>query len=167
MKPTLRLSLTLGAIAISVSACGFHLRGSQGTGALTFTSLSIIDSGKTAVAQNLADIMRRQTTLVTAPTAGQVNAEIGEVRRGKAVLTKDVQGRAVEYRMTSNITMQAYDANKNQLIAPITLSTTRTLISGNGYDTGLELEEARLNRDMDFDLANQIQYRLRAIKLKP
>ena len=55
--------------------------------------------------------------------------------------------------------------NKNQLLAPTRLTISRLLSAGDGYVTSLELEEARLIDVMDLELANQIQYRLRAIKL--
>jgi LPS-assembly lipoprotein len=150
---------------IVLTACGFHLRGSQGSVPLSFTTLAIVGDTKSTIARNLTDIMRGQVNIAPAATA-QVIAEVGEITHHKIVLTKDSQGRASEYRLYANVTMQAYANNKDQLISPTRLSVTRTLSTGNGYDTGIDLEESRLYADMDAQLANQLQYRLRAIKLK-
>ena len=146
----------------ALTACGFHLRGSQGTTALSFKTLSVVSESDSLVAQSLIDLMRGQVQVVTG--SAQVTVELSVPEHSKTILTKDAQGRASEYRLYSKVTMQAYAVNKDQLISPVTLTVTRTLSTGNGYDTGLDLEEARLYADMDATLANQIQYRLRALQ---
>ncbi|MGL4767663.1 MAG: LPS assembly lipoprotein LptE [Formosimonas sp.] len=147
-----------------LTACGFHLRGSQGAVALPFKTLSIVGDAQGAVAKNLSNRLRGQVTLTT---PSQVVVELSKVEHTKSILTKDSQGRASEYRLLAQVTMQAYAANKDQLISPVTLNVTRSLTTGNGYDTGIDLEEARMYADMDSELANQVQYRLRAIKSVP
>ena len=148
-----------------VTACGFHLRGSPGSIPMTFKTLSIVGENKTVLARTLADVMRGQVIMIQAPAPAEVIVELGEVQHSKNVSVKDSQGRVSEYRLYSNVTIQAYAANKDQLIKPVTLSISRTLSTGTGYDTGIDLELSRLYGTMDAELANQIQYRLRAIKL--
>lgn len=157
----LRRSFIISLILL-LTACGFHLRGSQGTTALSFKTLSVVSESDSLVAQSLIDLMRGQVQVVTG--SAQVTVELSVPEHSKTILTKDAQGRASEYRLYSKVTMQAYAVNKDQLISPVTLTVTRTLSTGNGYDTGLDLEEARLYADMDATLANQIQYRLRALQ---
>lgn len=167
MSALKKIAMTSGIIAtaLSLSACGFHLRGSTNATAMTYKTLSIIGDTKSNLPNQLADVMRGQVIQVTPPAPAQVTAEIGEVIHTKAVSSKNAAGRAIEYRLSTFATMQAYDANKKQLIAPVRLSISRTLSAGDGYDTGLDLEESRLYNDIDIELANQMQYRLRAIKL--
>ena len=157
----LRRSFIISSILL-LTACGFQLRGSQGTTALSFKTLSVVSESDSLVAQSLIDLMRGQVQVVTG--SAQVTVELSVPEHSKTILTKDAQGRASEYRLYSKVTMQAYAVNKDQLISPVTLTVTRTLSTGNGYDTGLDLEEARLYADMDATLANQIQYRLRALQ---
>lgn len=159
----LRRSFIISSILL-LTACGFQLRGSQGSVALAFKTLSIVGDASSQVAQNLTNLMRNQVSMVAAPAPAQVIVELGKTEHTKATLTKDAQGRISEYRLYANITMQAYAANKDQLIKPVTLSVTRTLSTGNGYDTGIDLEESRMYADMDSELANLIQYRLRVVK---
>ena len=152
----------------ALTACGFHLRGSQNAGSatlMTYQTLNIVGDTESNIAQNLANIMRGQVRVVDKTTPAQVTTEIGDVSHSKAILTKNSQGRITEYRLFGSVTIQAYDANKQPLIAPTRLTVTRTLSAADGYITGLDLEEARLADDMDLELANQIQYRLRAIRL--
>lgn len=168
LQRTSKILLTVFFSAL-LSAClsDFHLRGSQGTTLFSYQTLSILDEFNGKVSQNLSNIMRQQITLVVAPTPAQVTVEIGKVLHRKNIAVKDVNGRASEYRLYSSVTIQAYDAHKNQLIAPVVLSQSGTLSTGNGYETGLDLEETRIYSSLDLELANQIQYRLRAIQIKP
>ena len=159
------LTSSLIVTALSLSACGFHLRGSTNATAMSYKTLSIIGDAKSNLPNQLAAVMRGQVIQITPPAPAQVTAEIGDITRTKAVSSKNASGRAIEYRLSTFVTMQAYDANKKQLIAPVRLSISRTLSAGDGYDTGLDLEESRLYNDIDIELANQMQYRLRAIKL--
>lgn len=162
----------ISIIALCVSAltaCGFHLRGSQNASSatlMTYQTLNIVGDTDSNIAQNLANLMRGQVRIVdNKTTPAQVTTEIGDVSHSKDILTKNSQGRITEYRLFGSVTIQAYDANKQLLIAPTRLTVTRTLSAADGYITGLDLEEARLADDMDLELANQIQYRLRAIHL--
>ena len=160
--------LTIALLAIALTACGFHLRGSQsGSTAtlLSYQTLSIVGDNQSSIGINLADLMRGQVHIVTAPAPAQVTAEIGEITHSRTTATKNAQGRVTEYRVYASVSVQAYDANKNQLLAPTRLTISRLLSAGDGYVTGLEFEESRLIDVMDLELANQIQYRLRAIKL--
>ncbi|MGB5108434.1 MAG: LPS assembly lipoprotein LptE [Formosimonas sp.] len=160
--------LTIALCAIALTACGFHLRGSQGASTatvLSYQTLSIVGDTQSSIGVNLANLMRGQVHVVTAPAPAQVTTEIGEVNHSRTTATKNAQGRITEYRVYASVSVQAYDVNKNQLLAPTRLTISRLLSAGDGYVTSLELEEARLIDVMDLELANQIQYRLRAIKL--
>lgn len=167
-KQTSKRLITL-AFTVLLSSClsDFHLRGTQGTALFSYQTLTILDEFNGKISQNLKNIMRHQITLVTPPNPAQVTVEIGKVTHNKSISVKDVNGRASEYRLYNSVTIQAYNTNKQQLIMPVTLSQSRTLSTGNGYETGLDLEETRIYSDMDLELANQIQYRLRAIQIKP
>ncbi|TDR31557.1 LPS assembly lipoprotein LptE [Hydromonas duriensis] len=148
-----------------MTACGFHLRGATSMTAVTYSTLSIVADQKSNLTTQLQDIMRGQVILVKPPAPAQVIAEIGEISHSKAVSNTNSAGRAVEYRLTTSATLQAYTAQKNQLIPPSRISVSRTLSAGDGYDTSLDLETARLYNDLDIELATQMQYRLRSIKL--
>lgn len=153
---------------IFLTACGFHLRGSTGDVALSFKTLSIIESNPTAtsnLARKVADIMRGQVVQVKPPAPAQATLEIGDISRAKISSNKNASGRTIEYRLTTSTTIQAFDSQKNQLIAPVNLAVSRTLSAGDSYQTGIDLEETKLYDDIDLELANLIQYRLRAIKL--
>lgn len=156
----------IGSLTL-LTACGFHLRGSTGDVTLSFKTLSIIEANKAAdndIATRLSEIMRGQVVQVKAPAIAQVTLEISEITRSKVSSNKNASGRTIEYRLTNAATIQAFDAQKNQLIAPVNLTVARTLSAGDNYQTGIDLEEAKLYDEMDLELANLIQYRLRAIK---
>ena len=62
-----------------------------------------------------------------------------------------------------SVIVQMYDAQKNQLLVPTRLSTSRNLIIGAGYATAEDVEYERLYTDMAQELANSIAYRIRAV----
>ena len=85
------------------------------------------------------------------------------ISTGKSVLSTNSQSTATEYRVTMSVIVQMYDAQKNQLLVPTRLSTSRNLIIGAGYATAEDVEYERLYTDMAQELANSIAYRIRAV----
>ena len=131
------------------------------------------DSARQVVIQTMNDIMLRKEEAVKELAfkfdKWQQDIVLSASKRKQLIDSVPASAkRDIEFayeQVSTFATMQAYDANKKQLIAPVRLSISRTLSAGDGYDTGLDLEESRLYNDIDIELANQMQYRLRAIKL--
>lgn len=157
------------AISLSLSACGFHLLGSSGSiqngsigwGELPHSVAFVGDSDN-----QIADFLKQQkpANVTYAPSdKADLTLDISSINTGKSVLSTNSQGTATEYRVTMSVIVQIYDAQKNQLLVPTRLSTSRNLIIGAGYATAEDVEYERLYTDMAQELANSIAYRIRAV----
>ena len=157
------------AISLSLSACGFHLLGSNGSmqngtigwGELPHTVAFVGDSDN-----QIAEFLKQQNpaNVAYAPSdKADLTLDMSGISTGKSVLSTNSQGTATEYRVTMSVIVQMYDAQKNQLLVPTRLSTSRNLIVGAGYATAEDVEYERLYTDMAQELANSIAYRVRAV----
>lgn len=168
MRHLIKKSLVATMTVAMLSSCGFHLRGSSdapGYTRMDYQTLAIVGDQQSNVTQNLINIMHGQVQVVPATAHPQVTVELTPAEYSRAIQTKSIQGTVTEYRLYASVTMQAYDTDRNILISPVRLTTARSLTAGNGYATSIDLEEARLSESMSVELANQVQYRLRAIRL--
>lgn len=156
-------------ISLSLSACGFHLLGSNGSiqngtiawGELPHSVAFVGDSDN-----QIAEFLKQQkpANVTYAPSnKADLTLDMSSISTGKSVLSTNSQGTTTEYRVTMSVIVQMYDAQKNQLLVPTRLSTSRNLIVGAGYATAEDMEYERLYTDMAQELANSIAYRLRAV----
>ena len=157
------LTLVMGA---SLSACGFHLSGSQtNSGMINSQALnySLAITGNTD--NELIDLVKAQKHAIVRyepSETADIILDVGAINTTKSVLSTNAQGTATEYRVGMSVIIQVYDDQKHQLLAPTRLSTSRNLIVGRGYVTAEDAEQERLNTDMAQELANSIVYRMRA-----
>ena len=159
-------ALSVLIISLGLSACGFHLLGSTSGGVANTQSMpssiaiegntdnEIVDFIKLAKPSNVALLPSQQADLTL---------DLGGINVSSSVLSTNSQGGVTERRITMSVIIQMYDAQKNQLLEPTRLSTSRNFIVGSGYATTEDVEYERLNTDMARELANSINYRIRAI----
>lgn len=163
-----RAMLALG-LTVLLSACGFHLRGSNGSFMLPFATMYIGLPDTSPLAIGLKRYIRAigSTEVVDTKDGADAVLEVlsdPERNRSKTILSLNKNGRVQEYQLGYSINFRVVDKAGNQLLAPTTISLVRPITFDESQVLAKETEEAALYRDMRNDLVQQIMRRLAAIK---
>jgi LPS-assembly lipoprotein len=163
-----RAVLALG-LTVLLSACGFHLRGSNGSFMLPFATMYIGLPETSPLAIGLKRYIRAigSTEVVDTKDGADAVLEVltdPERNRTKTILSLNKNGRVQEYQLGYSINFRVVDKAGNQLLAPTTISLVRPITFDDSQVLAKETEEAALYRDMRNDLVQQIMRRLAAIK---
>ena len=163
-----RAVLALG-LTVLLSACGFHLRGSNGSFMLPFATMYIGLPDSSPLAIGLKRYIRAigSTEVVNTKDGADAVLEVltdPERNRTKTILSLNTSGRVQEYQLGYSINFRVLDKAGNQLLAPTTISLVRPITFDDRQVLAKETEEAALYRDMRNDLVQQIMRRLAAIK---
>lgn len=163
-----RAVLALG-LTVLLSACGFHLRGSNGSFMLPFATMYIGLPETSPLAIGLKRYIRAigSTEVVSTKDGADAVLEVlndPERNRTKTILSLNKNGRVQEYQLGYSINFRVLDKEGNQLLAPTTISLVRPITFDESQVLAKETEEAALYRDMRNDLVQQIMRRLAAIK---
>ena len=163
-----RAALALG-LTVLLSACGFHLRGSNGSFMLPFATMYIGLPETSPLAIGLKRYIRAigSTEVVDTKDGADAVLEVlsdPERNRTKTILSLNKNGRVQEYQLGYSINFRVLDKAGNQLLAPTTISLVRPITFDESQVLAKETEEAALYRDMRNDLVQQIMRRLAAIK---
>ena len=163
-----RAVLALG-LTVLLSACGFHLRGSNGSFMLPFATMYIGLPETSPLAIGLKRYIRAigSTEVVNTKDGADAVLEVltdPERNRTKTILSLNKNGRVQEYQLGYSINFRVVDKAGNQLLAPTTISLVRPITFDESQVLAKETEEAALYRDMRNDLVQQIMRRLAAIK---
>lgn len=157
------------ALTMLLSACGFHLRGSNGSFMLPFATMYIGLPETSPLAIGLKRYIRAigSTEVVNTKDGADAVLEVlndPERNRTKTILSLNKNGRVQEYQLGYSINFRVVDKAGNQLLAPTTISLVRPITFDESQVLAKETEEAALYRDMRNDLVQQIMRRLAAIK---
>ena len=155
--PKLARAAAAALLVTSLTACGFHMRGSDGAYNMPFKSIYLAFSDTSPLGNELKRNLRAGDRVVISPTQqdAQARFEVISETRNKAVLSLNNLGRVREYLLTYTLVFQVRDATGNLLLGPTEISLHRNLTFS---------EEALLYRDMQSDLVQQIMRRLAALK---
>lgn len=161
--------LVAAALAGSLSACGFHLRGSGGHYTLPFPAMYIGLPESSPLAIDLKRNIRvnGNTVVVSDPSKADGVVEVltdPEKTRTKSILSLNSNGRVREYLLAYNIVFRVRDRLGNELLAPTTISLNRPITFDETQLLAKEQEEALLYKDMQTDLVQQMMRRMAAIK---
>jgi LPS-assembly lipoprotein len=164
-----RLWGALLALSLTLSACGFHLRGDGGKYALPFPTIYVGLPETSPLAIDLKRNIRANggTTVVNNPKDADGVIEVltdPEKTRTKSILSLNSNGRVREYLLAYNIVFLVRDKQGNQLLAPTQITLNRPITFNETQLLAKEQEEALLYKDMQTDLVGQIMRRLAAIK---
>ncbi|GGX99150.1 hypothetical protein GJV26_15835 [Massilia dura] len=172
LKGFLRNTVLVGALAgtaMSLSACGFHLRGSGGNYTLPFASMYVGLPESSPLAIDLKRNIRVNGSTTVASDAQSADAVIEvitdpEKTRSKSILSLNSAGRVSEYLLAYNIVFRVKDKAGRELLGPTQISLTRPITFSETQLLAKEQEEAQLYRDMQKDLVQQMMRRMAAIK---
>ena len=153
-------------LATTLTACGFHLRGSDGAYNMPFTSIYLAFPDTSPLGNELKRNLRAGDKVVIAPKpeGAQARFEVLSEARNKAILSLNNLGRVREYLLSYTLVFQVRDATGNLLLGPTEITLRRNLAFSEEALLAKEGEEALLYRDMQSDLVQQIMRRLAALK---
>jgi LPS-assembly lipoprotein len=169
VKGFLRNAVLVAALAGSVTACGFHLRGSGGNYTLPFASMYVGLPESSPLAIELKRNIRVNGSTTVANDAQSADAVIEvitdpEKTRSKSILSLNSAGRVSEYLLSYNIVFRVKDKAGTELLGPTQITLTRSITFSETQLLAKEQEEAQLYRDMQKDLVQQMMRRMAAIK---
>lgn len=164
-----RNAMLLAALAGSVTACGFHLRGSGGNYTLPFRTMYVGLPESSPLAIDLKRNIRvnGNTVIVSDPKAADGVIEVltnPEKTRTKTILSLNSAGRVSEYLLSYNIVFRVTNQSGTELLAPTQITLTRPITFNETQLLAKEQEEAMLYRDMQGDLVQQMMRRMAVIK---
>ncbi|TWI61559.1 LPS-assembly lipoprotein [Pseudoduganella lurida] len=163
------LVAALAGSAVSLTACGFHLRGSGGNYTLPFASMYIglPDSSPLAIELKRNIRVNGSTVVVNDAKSAAGVVEVltdPEKTRSKSILSLNSAGRVSEYLLSYNILFRVTDGAGKELLGPTQIVLTRPITFDQTQLLAKEKEEAQLYRDMQADLVQQMMRRMAAIK---
>jgi LPS-assembly lipoprotein len=165
MKNRVAAVLVLFAV-LTLSACGFQLRGSGSQAGLPFKTIYIGLPDTSSLGTELKRYIRagNGTTVVADPKAAQAVLEVLSESREKAVLSLNSQGRVREHALFYKLRFRVKDGAGKELLAPTDIVLKREISFNESQVIAKEKEEDLLYRDMQSDLVQQILRRLSALQ---
>jgi LPS-assembly lipoprotein len=148
---------------LALTACGFHLRGSQGE----FAALPpVFVRGGDPAALELSQMLRTAGTTVAASTAeAELIVVIGDARRERRVLSVGTRGRVQEYQLIYQLDWHGENRAGRHVIAAQTISQSRNFSFDETDIIAKSNEEDFLFRDMQRNAVMQIMRRLQVSDL--
>lgn len=164
--PSLLRAFAALLLISSLAACGFQLRGSNGSYNMPFRTIHLGFGEASPLGNELKRNLRAIDNVVIVPKAegAQARFEVVSEARNKAILSLNNLGRVREYLLSYTLVFQVRDASGNLILGPTEITLRRNLTFSEEAVLAKEGEEALLYRDMQSDLVQQIIRRLAAIK---
>jgi LPS-assembly lipoprotein len=153
------------AIAASLAACGFQLRGSNGSYTMPFHSIYLSFPDTSPLGTELKRNLRAgDVAIADTPAQAEAQFVVLAENRGKSILSLNSLGRVREYLLTYTLTFAVRDPKGVELLPATEITLRRNMAFDETQVLAKESEEALLYRDMQADLVQQIMRRLAAVK---
>jgi LPS-assembly lipoprotein len=164
-----RLCSVVLALSLTVSACGFHLRGDGGHYTLPFPTMyvGLPDSSPLAIDLKRNINANGSTTVVSSREQADGVIEVisnPERTKSKSILSLDNNGRVRQYLLSYSILFRVLDKQGAELLGPTAIALSRPIDFNDTQLLAKEREEALLYKDMQTDLVQQMMRRIAAIK---
>jgi LPS-assembly lipoprotein len=161
-----RRAILLSLTALTLSACGFQLRGSNGHGNLQFKTVYLGGGASPPLAVELRRYIRAsgETAMVEDPKAADATLEIQSERRDRATLSLDTQGKVRDYSLYYRVRFAVRDKAGKELLPSTELALKRDITFNESQVIAKEKEEEMLYRDMQSDVVQQILRRMSMLK---
>jgi len=158
------LVVAMLVIAVTLSGCGFKLRG-QAT--LPFESIYIETGGFSLLAAELRRVIRTgsKTRIAEQPDDAEVILRIVGERQEKHVLSLSTAGKVREFELRYRLAYRLLDRAANDIVPPGEIELRRDMTFDDTQVLAKESEEALLYEDMKSDAVQQMLRRLSVIRL--
>ena len=155
------LLLSLAAAAIALAGCGFHLRGEA---TFTFDSIYLNSAGSPSFNNELrrAFVGAGSATVSESAAAAQVVLDIPVVQDDKEVLSLSSAGAVREFQLIKRVSFRLHDKDGADWMPAGEITIRRSYTFNETQALARDLEEQRLQRDMQTDAIQQIVRRLQA-----
>ena len=152
--------------ALSLSACGFHLRGRDLMGSgFPFSSLYLKSAAATPFVVDLQNSLELYKIKVAATSAeADLTLDIVSEKNDKQILALSGVGQVLEYQLSYRVSLRAYDKQLNDWLPADEIFLQRTFAYDVSQILAKEQEEGLLYRDMRSDAVKQVMRRLSRAK---
>ncbi len=161
-KQSTLLWLLMLCIGMSISACGFHLRGM--TSKLAFDTVSVQGANLSLKRQLLRNIRANDLTLVDDVKSADVVLELINESNRKRIQSLSGTGVVREFELYYQVSFRIREGSNPEWGKTQTLQLRRDYSYNDDIILGKAQEEARLNDDMRNDAVREIMRRLSFIK---
>jgi LPS-assembly lipoprotein len=157
------------ASLLTVSACGFHLRGDGGHYTLPFPTMYIGLPESSPLAIDLKRNIRANGSTTVVSTAKEADGVVEvlsnpERTKSKSILSLSRNGRVQQYLLSYSIVFRVLDKQGVELLGPTSIALSRPIDFNETQLLAKEQEETLLYKDMQSDLVQQMMRRIAAIK---
>lgn len=163
------MRLILIIFIVSLSACGFHLRGHNvNEKSFPFASLFLKSAAPTPFITDLQNSLELyQIRIASTAAEADLTLDILSEARDKQILALSGAGQVLEYQLRYRVSLRAYDKQMNEWLPADEISLHRSLAYDTAQILAKEQEEAMLYRDMRSDAVQQVMRRLSRAKPRP
>ena len=160
------MRIILLLLALSLSACGFHMRGQNLNGAsFPFGSLYLKSAAPTPFISDLQNSLELYKVKLTATAAeADLTLDIVYEASDKQILALSGSGQVREFQLRYRVSIRAYDKQMKDWLPPDEISLQRSLTYDDAQILAKEQEESLLYRDMRSDAVQQVMRRLSRAK---
>ena len=162
MRRAFLMSLAAAA-ALALAGCGFHLRGAA---TFAFDSIYLNSAGSPSFNNELrrAFVGAGSATVSDSAAAAQVVLDIPVVQDDKEVLSLSSAGAVREFQLIKRVSFRLHDKEGADWMPAGEITIRRAYTFNETQALARDLEEQRLQRDMQTDAIQQIVRRLQAAK---
>lgn len=161
-----RLALLILTLTSALSACGFHLRGSESVMAIELKTLHIQSAqpGSEVTARLVDQLGISGVTLVDNSREAEATLTLGAVEQTRRTLSIGSYARAAEYELISRVPFSLTDREGRPLLSQQTAEITKTYAYDQDEVVGKASEERMLREEMNVALAQQILRRIQSYR---
>lgn len=154
--------------ALSLSACGFHLRGHNLQGsAFPFSSVYIKSPNGSPFISDLQSSLELYKIKVTSTAAeADITLDIVSESSSKQILSLSGSGQVREFQLSYQVSLRAYDKQMQDWLQADEILLQRNLTYDDAQILAKEQEEGLLYRDMRSDAVQQVMRRLSRAKIR-
>ena len=162
MRRFILMSLAAAA-ALALAGCGFHLRGAA---TFAFDSIYLNSAGSPSFNNELrrAFVGAGSATVSDSAAAAQVVLDIPVVQDDKEVLSLSSAGAVREFQLIKRVSFRLHDKEGGDWMPAGEITIRRAYTFNETQALARDLEEQRLQRDMQTDAIQQIVRRLQAAR---
>lgn len=163
------MRILLIILMLSLSACGFHLRGHNvNEKSFPFASLYLKSAAPTPFIADLENSLELYKIRIAATAAeADLTLDIVSEASDKQILALSGAGQVLEYQLRYRVSLRAYDKQMMEWLPADEISLQRTLTYDPAQILAKEQEESLLYRDMRSDAVQQVMRRLSRAKPRP
>lgn len=164
---SLRTTVLLLALAVSLAACGFQLRGKADLPAEMALTQLVVDDPYSPLAKRVQTMLEQNGVKFVSGSEATAILEIPVNNVTTSVLTIADNARVREYRVGHTIQFRLLDAGGTELLSMQTLSQSREISFDEQKILASSREQEYLKQDLAEDLARLLVSRLESVSAGP